>query len=336
MNDTRPAMKSAIELRSLASPGWFREIATSKIWLTAIRSVLVDTQQLHGRVVHEFENARISIIHGEIRFPDRYPLSLHFSNEGQLVVAPMATHVIERVGAWILIAQPYVIDGQQVDEAVVRNRASQFIGIYGAVNGRNMVYEKVFEGSVEMGGGNIETVSPVVENPHASPRPDFSMKKLDQIRHAVTRIESKSIGERQRIELALHWHEKALQSMGLDGFVNHWVALETIGMPNTTNIRPLNESLARAYDVPIDKAVSRFGVGKIYGLRSRILHGGENLPIHQDLTAYMEGLFSDVLFEKLEMPSDKHAGLLLERENFDIGRLTHVSVQHCHSPEPPP
>jgi hypothetical protein len=326
INETRPTMKSSIELRSLASPGWFREFATSKIWLTAIRSLLVDTLQMEGHIVHEFENARISIVHGEIRFPDRHPLSLHFSNEGHLVAAPVTTHAIERVGAWILIAQPYAIDGHQVDEAVVRNRASQFIGIYGAVNGRNMVYEKVFEGAVEMADGNIEMVSPVFENPHASPRPDFSMKKLDQIRHAITCIESKPLGERQRIELALHWHEKALYSMGIDGFVNHWVALETIGMPNTTNIRPINESLARAYDVPLDKAVSRFGVGKIFGLRSRILHGGENLPIHGDLTAYMESLFSDVLFEKLEMPSDKHAGLLLERENFDIRRLTYASV----------
>src|SRR5216684_338281 len=50
-----------------------------------------------------------------------------------------------------------------------------------------------------------------------------------------------------RVLLSLRWFEQALFDHGIDAFLKYWIAVETVGMPDTSNIRPLIESLAVAY-----------------------------------------------------------------------------------------
>lgn len=66
-------------------------------------------------------------------------------------------------------------------------------------------------------------------------------------------------------------------------------------MPDETNVKPVNEILAKLYGCTLKEASDKFGVGRIQGLRSRIMHNGEDLSIHQDLSRYVEALFFDLL-----------------------------------------
>ena len=51
----------------------------------------------------------------------------------------------------------------------------------------------------------------------------------------------------------------------------------------------------------------RFCVGRIFGLRGRIVRGGEMCPIHGALLDLLEGVYVDVLLDRLDLPSRRKA-----------------------------
>ena len=83
--------------------------------------------------------------------------------------------------------------------------------------------------------------------------------------------------------------------------------MPTIGMPDTTNVRPLNDSLASAYGIPLEEAHDRFAIGRLFGLRSRIVHDGFMMPIYGQLLQYIEAVYIDVLHQHLGLPCAKKA-----------------------------
>lgn len=96
--------------------------------------------------------------------------------------------------------------------------------------------------------------------------------------------------------LSIQWYFDSLNSSGVDKVLKCWFAMETLGMPDGTDIRPLNEILSRAYGISYQEVTQRFGVGRVYGFRSEIVHQGKIVPIHYMLSDYMESLYVDILF----------------------------------------
>jgi hypothetical protein len=66
-------------------------------------------------------------------------------------------------------------------------------------------------------------------------------------------------------------------------------------------------------------------VGRIYGFRSRIVHAGEQTPIHPELSMYRRALFTDVLLQMLGLPSRQAAGTFMDNpwtsQEFDLAKL---------------
>lgn len=109
----------------------------------------------------------------------------------------------------------------------------------------------------------------------------------------------------------------------MDAYLKNWFALETLGMPDTSDVRPLNDSLARAYAIPLKEAESRFAVGRLFGLRSRIVHDGQIVPIHARLLDYIAAIFVDVLFERLNVAAERRAELVSAMSDFRLERYLH-------------
>jgi hypothetical protein len=86
--------------------------------------------------------------------------------------------------------------------------------------------------------------------------------------------------------------------------VKFWIAVETLAMPNSTNILPIFESLARAYGIPLSDAKTRFPIGRLFNLRGRIVHRGEMLELPGAVLGYMSALFFDLLSELLLQPNE--------------------------------
>jgi hypothetical protein len=118
--------------------------------------------------------------------------------------------------------------------------------------------------------------------------------------------------------LALHWFHLAMRDRGVDAFLKRWIALETLAMPDGTNIRPVNEALASAYGISYEEARDTYAVGRLAGLRARIVHHGEPLPIHSKLELYFDAVFYDVLMQLLGEPCDGRAASVLAPDGTEF------------------
>ncbi len=112
----------------------------------------------------------------------------------------------------------------------------------------------------------------------------------------------------------------------MDAVLKHWVALETLVMPNTTDLRPVNEVLKRVYGKPMAEIQATFGVGRVFGLRAQIVHHGAIVPIDERLLRYLEALYADLLLESFWSGSGERvpAGAA----TAPASRTTKISIPH--------
>ena len=88
-------------------------------------------------------------------------------------------------------------------------------------------------------------------------------------------------------------------------------------MPDTTDIRPINIALARIYGLSRDEVTTRFKIGRIFGLRSDIVHNGQVRSIHQQLQRYIQAVYVDILFDLLGQASERRAEAVLDDATFN-------------------
>jgi len=110
----------------------------------------------------------------------------------------------------------------------------------------------------------------------------------------------------------------AVHDVGTDAFLKCWFAFETLAMPDTTDIRPLQEMMAEIYGIPVDEGAARFRLGRLYGRRGRIVHDGDLRPVDARLQRYVEAVFVDVLRHRLGVPSALRAAKIATMSDFDL------------------
>jgi hypothetical protein len=88
-------------------------------------------------------------------------------------------------------------------------------------------------------------------------------------------------------------------------------------MPDSTDIKPLVTRLAQIYKLEPQKAKEYFGVGRILGLRSNIVHNGHITGIHQQLIDYLKAIFNDTLLDICCLPNNKRTKQILEDSTFN-------------------
>ena len=108
---------------------------------------------------------------------------------------------------------------------------------------------------------------------------------------------------------------------GTDGFLSVWIAIEVLGMPDDTNVKPAVQLLAKIYQLDYQAAVKRFQLGRIHGFRSKIVHAGMIFPIHSLLMAYLQAIYVDLLAETLSLPHGRRAEKVLNDPQFDLGKF---------------
>lgn len=196
-------------------------------------------------------------------------------------------------------------------------------GLVGATLGANAVFRLLYENLVNLTANQISVTSAVIRNPLAVPAPNLTRAGLSLLANGLEALAGLSDSERARVRLALHWHEQAIRAPASDQFLKQWIALEALGMDLRNNVRPLNALLAAAYRISVEEARDRFGIGRIFGFRSRIVHRGERLAIHGVLQAHVEAIFRDILFEKLKLAPQHFAAAIELEPSFDLKSLLH-------------
>jgi hypothetical protein len=82
---------------------------------------------------------------------------------------------------------------------------------------------------------------------------------------------------------------------------------KTFAMPDTTDIRPINIILTAIYNEALEKVREEFLVGRLFGLRSSIVHDGAKPAIHGDVLQYVNHLYTDILFHIVGQPTEQRA-----------------------------
>lgn len=307
-----------IRFIDMAPQEWFLNKEASSIWISCYRIFRVLPVSLQTCGIINFPEVVAFPLWGKVRYIDASQAKIVFLTEEQWEFDTSQIQGKETLeGAYILLITPYIVDGQERQETKVRQILQETIALLMAMNGRNTAFELIFDNIFPMTGENPTVISPAVENPLWFSKPDFSPKKLLDVQDAAKAIDGLPTEEKNRIKLSLRWFELAMRKDGVDSFLSFWIALETLAMDNT-DIRPINEKLARIYGVSVQKASQEFGVGHVFGFRSKIVHHGHIASIDANLQRYLEALYSDLLLAELNLPSEHSAKNVLSDPKFDL------------------
>jgi hypothetical protein len=209
----------------------------------------------------------------------------------------------------LLFAHAPLSDPRSVDEAQDRiTEASGFLRTFEPGLLFHEEWENLLIAAIRQRGG-----VPAPTTVLSADEPDLSEIRIAEIEHASELLAQLDEVTRARINLALRWFNGAVVSSGAareEQFLRMWFALETLAMPGT-NVRPINEALAAAYGVTLQRATAEFFIGRLVGLRSRIVHGEARLAPGAQLTDYLSAVFTDVFRQFLGLSCERRAAIAL-------------------------
>jgi hypothetical protein len=183
-----------------------------------------------------------------------------------------------------------------------------------------LVYRRLFDNILHLGTGAVTVYFGSVDNPAWYDAPRLAEADLvrlgavDQARHSAEPT------LRYRVDLSLRWLAYAARDRDVDAFLKYWIAIETLAMPDGTNVRPANELLARTYGLTLSEVVARFCLGRIQGVRSAIVHRGSRVPIPGELTKFLEAIYFDLIAAVLSVPSPRRAFQLERQGSWELTR----------------
>lgn len=314
-------------LADLAPASWFTQPEQSSLWVTAYRvqRVPVAAVALKPRIL-DLDGVRVLFGFGSLKYWDAAQAKIEMVDEAQYQVVGTPEMRKTPTGVYALLLTPFDVDGVKGNEVLTRQRISESAAFLAAFHGRNIIYEHLFDNIIGMGKNTTTTFSRTSEDPMWFERPDLADQRLAVMRLAWKTMASLPDPDRQRIRLSLRWFVAAMQDEEVDSFLKYWIALEILAMGGTTDVRRLNESLARAYQIPYNEAAQRFAVGRLFGLRSQIVHEGRLTPIHGNLLKYLEALYIDLLFAQIKLPNERRAFGLAGDSSLDFQSMLRVAL----------
>lgn len=215
-------------------------------------------------------------------------------------------HVLPR-GVYAFVVTPKHPGADPVSEEIL----DVAVGSLVALEDRRLLYHFRFDLEVKPGTPDELTARPT---PFLVTRPvpaDVTPCRLALLQELDRRLNDFDSDTRNRVRLSLRWVEMAHASHRLvehaDLYVMYWIALEALAMPGDSDIRPLEDTLERIYSITREDVRNEFNVGRLFGLRGRIVHDGHRPIIRRALLDYVEALYCDVLFDLLGLPSEHRA-----------------------------
>jgi len=275
---------------------WNARSDATGLWITCFQVVFGDVAALgeERAVSVELDGALVVISEGEPNYYYAPELEVVGSTPDRgLVMAPLEPEFRTLPkGIYLKIILPFASSSGPGDPVAVRQRVEEISGLISVQLGRSAIFRKRYENVVFLAAGQVSSSSPAFKSPDGR-MPTIDVASLDELRNADAALGRLADSERRRAGLGLRWYDESHSKEDIDALLSIWLALETIGM-QTTNVRDLHDALALVYRYDRASAESEFQLGKIQGLRSRIVHNGLRPPVHADLMAFLQAVFVDV------------------------------------------
>ncbi|GAA0887472.1 hypothetical protein [Rhodanobacter soli] len=303
---------------TLANPHWFSSGHNDSLYVEAYELALVPA--VIPRKIFRFDEIVVLIKTAKLDYLEMAGVKIKFGKERQVEMSAEHRISTSEFSPKLITIQPHRSDRpDEVGE--LADRSTEYVSLLVSTNYRNIACRRLFTHIVGRGNSSMVAAGSLIRLPFDLPAPDLTQEALGRFPKCHGEIEKRSPNQKQKITLSLHWHLKGIQSDGLDSFLSLWIALETLAM-TSTNIADLNSALAAVYNITRESASAEFGVGRIFGLRSQIVHNGIRKRISTDLTDYMECLYADLLVYELLGDPLGRARSLLSSKKIDIGQLT--------------
>lgn len=303
----------------LAPDDWFLDKDRSSILVRVYRSFMANKDDFAQLTGFNLLNVRVFPVLGSLTYNKTDDPVINNSDDGNITVN-MGRVRRENTpeGTYLVFITPLDIDGVKGNEEVARERIKSAVGFLLASLGRNIAPIFIYESIDAMAGNSTSITSKVINNFAYYGAPDLSPASRTRIYQFNDTLNNLDARIRDRVRLASRWFEDATNSMGLDRFLKCWFAIEILGMPDDTNIRPINEALARSYNLSLAEAAERFKIGRIFGLRSRVVHNGQVFVPSDLLLLYLEGLFWDISADLLGLQCEQRANEAMQKPDFDL------------------
>ncbi len=318
-----PRIMNTVKIQDMAPKTWFKDPKESSIWLTCYKAFRMPLEQLNGFHTVDLEKTRLVFLNGTLNYFEAGKPKTEIGSDGQFVMdAGQPSMKTTSQGTYVLLIAPFEVDGVENSEAETRDKIRDAIGLLANLFGRNIVFQHMFDNVIQLDGDKTTSFSQTFENPFFFPEVNFNSNGIVTLQETSTAISKLTTREKNRTYLLLRWFQYALYDPdGPSSFIKYWIAIETLAMPDTSNIRPINEALVKLYGLTVEAANQHFYVGRILNLRSKIVHDGLIVPINAHLLRYLEALYSDLFAIKLGIYCKKRAEAMLldsacELQNF--------------------
>ncbi len=243
-------------------------------------------------------------------------------------------------GLLLLLITPSVVDGEDVAEDAVRENLELARAVIVAVLGRNAAFEELFSAELAYARSEEGEVYPaeatykslIRDNPMAFAPPTLDDPSTNLVRHVVENIESLDEEDRNRVSLALRWYQRIQgrrateTESDVDGFLSLWVALEVLVAPENP-IGSVTSILASIHtDLSFQQIGELFPIGRIFGLRGKILHHGKTPYLEGRLLRFMSAVLVDVLVYKLNLSSTPRTSVYRDGSAREAVRVSEQSM----------
>ncbi|HEX5762813.1 MAG TPA: hypothetical protein VFY04_06800 [Solirubrobacterales bacterium] len=161
-----------------------------------------------------------------------------------------------------------------------------------------LAFEHLEDYWIKFPGGALSGASRVILDTTWWEEPNLSKNARDGWQLAQAAIASSA--EPDRLHLSLRWLDEAKRSEATDALLKLWFALEILtGTSDRKAVARIDRALSAAYEISREQVSSQFGIGRIFGLRSKIVHHGLKVHVPGPLLNYVAGIYVDLLVSLL-------------------------------------
>lgn len=244
----------------------------------------------------DIEENRVIIFQGAIEY-NPSPKVVLFKNDNQ--TSNVSLHKLKTSeGLFILIIRE--------QNSFKKSEIQNLISLLSISIGFSFIGEKIASGHVDIerdtgsnkikSRGNIEMK--ILEGDFYLP--NYSPVKKELVKNRWRKINGLSKEERSRCSNGLFFYAQSIEYPLVPSFLSIWTAIECVSIIQGTNIIHVKNDLSSIYKIDKSQIDEEFQLGKIFGVRSNIVHNGTGMDkVSESLILLLRSIFSDLLQFKI-------------------------------------
>lgn len=281
-----------IEYRNIIDTSSFKYLDI--ICYTVVSKYVVDGMQLK-----QLGDVAICFIYGSLSYISNPDFITRGGHDGKLSfdIINKSKRKKTPTDNYLLILHPYNDSNHKFD-------TQNYLAISSVVLGKNCVKDQLFTNTYDLKKDKMMVASHQ-KMVHIDGFPDKEMNNnaLNDISRVSEAIGNYSTEDRPSIFLSLRWYIDAMNTNINESnlkFLKFWIAIETLCMHYTTNIKPLVKLLSKAYGYRDASEFKKlYLIGQISDIRSKIVHQGMNESLPIDLIYIIQSIYVDTLYYKI-------------------------------------